>query len=734
MAKGSEKPKKMIIQRSSKDPNKGISKRTKKFARKGLLENQVAKGKVIKKIKSEIAAKQAVKNKRDQEKSEKEKQEQTKEDEEKELNKKADDLDPAYFKEDEDQDEDEDVEDEENDEDVEADILAHHKELELLKKSDPSFAAYLQKEEKSIAAFGEEEAANKASAEGEKVITSALFAKWKREAVEKNSLDALKRLVMSFRIAVTSTEENEEGDESTGQYRIISTSLRSAITNFCVTQLAKVFNIHLKRKEGTPKTKRPDTFPNWSTIRIFAKSFLQSALTFIDQRPAKEALDHVLKHLESYAWMLPAFEKLTRQYIKVLLDIWQSADESSRILAFILLREIIITRTSQSILEKVLKSMYLTYVRNSKFTTPNNISLVNFMANCVVEIYSIDFGLSYQFAFVYIRQLAIHLRNAIAAMSQDGYGSVYNWQYVNSLKVWALLLTAHPNGQLQPLVYPVVQVIFGVMKLLPTSRYFPLRFMCARMLNGLAAASGTFINVVPQLLEVLNSHEMNEKPKGSNRPLDFSVIIKVSNTQRRTSSFQMATLSSMFELILENFTIYSRSIAFPELILPTIVMIKAYLKKKTLSTNPMFTKRAKQLMDHLNNNAAFVTKHRHSVDFGPQMKDKVNDFLKNTKAPLENYFEQFKKEEAKAKLEKFNADKELADDDMDDDDDDDMEDSEEEKPKSKKAQKKEQNIKKLTGKKSELSQLAAAAKAARSQRTMENDDDIVEDLVLSDDD
>lgn len=37
------------------------------------------------------------------------------------------------------------------------------------------------------------------------------------------------------------------------------------------------------------------------------------------------------------------------------------------------------------------------------------------MINCLVELYGIDLACSYQQMFVYIRQLAIHLRNAIQA-------------------------------------------------------------------------------------------------------------------------------------------------------------------------------------------------------------------------------------------------------------------------------------------------------------------------------
>ena len=78
--------------------------------------------------------------------------------------------------------------------------------------------------------------------------------------------------------------------------------------------------------------------------------------------------------------------------------------------------------------DSLYQALYLTYVRNAKFLNAITLPLIEFLSDCVVDIYGLDFTSTYQHSFVYIRQLAIHLRNTISVKVKDAYKSVYNWQ------------------------------------------------------------------------------------------------------------------------------------------------------------------------------------------------------------------------------------------------------------------------------------------------------------------
>lgn len=57
--------------------------------------------------------------------------------------------------------------------------------------------------------------------------------------------------------------------------------------------------------------------------------------------------------------------------------------------------------------------MYVGYIANSKFVTPNALPGINFMRQSLTEMFTISEPVSYNHAFLYIRQLAIHLRSAV---------------------------------------------------------------------------------------------------------------------------------------------------------------------------------------------------------------------------------------------------------------------------------------------------------------------------------
>lgn len=76
-------------------------------------------------------------------------------------------------------------------------------------------------------------------------------------------------------------------------------------------------------------------------------------------------------------------------------------------------------------LEHCLKGAYLAYARSAKFMSESSLPGLTLTGNCLVELYGLDMTSSYQHAFVYLRQLALHLRAAYVKKTPEALQKVY---------------------------------------------------------------------------------------------------------------------------------------------------------------------------------------------------------------------------------------------------------------------------------------------------------------------
>ena len=62
---------------------------------------------------------------------------------------------------------------------------------------------------------------------------------------------------------------------------------------------------------------------------------------------------------------------------------------------------------------------------------------------------------------MYIRQLALHLRTAIAKQTSEATRQVTTWQFMHCIRLWTRVVCSMPrDDQLGPLVFPLTQGMY----------------------------------------------------------------------------------------------------------------------------------------------------------------------------------------------------------------------------------------------------------------------------------
>uniref|UniRef100_A0A1A9WKS9 Uncharacterized protein n=1 Tax=Glossina brevipalpis TaxID=37001 RepID=A0A1A9WKS9_9MUSC len=478
---------------------------------------------------------------------------------------------------------------------------------------------------------------------GTQKINLNILRQWQMELEnDKVSVHIIRNVVQAFGSALCSISGDSEEAKAPKSFKVVGAAVFNGVIQLCVVHLQPALFRFLGISSCTSLALHK--LKKWTKIRSCLRVYLSDLIRLIDQVSGPNILMVLLKHLHQMASMVVPFSVLSKTVLKRLIVLWSSGDETVRVLSFLCILKI--TRNQQgTMLNHVLKAMYFSYVRNSKFVSPNTLPAINFMRRSLVEMFALDLNASYQHVFLYIRQLAIHLRNAVILKKKDSYQSVYNWQYVNSLQLWAdLLATTADKPQLQPLIYPLVTITIGAVRLVPTAQYFPLRFHCLQALISLAKGSNIFIPVLPLILEVLRSNSFNRKHTSvSMKPLQFTCILRLNKKQLTENGFRDEVIEQVFALCLEYLAFESSSLAFSDLVVPAVVALKAYLK---VCRNANYSRKIKQLLDKIQENAKFVEQERAKINFTLKDLSQVQIWetkIRNKGTPLNIYYDSWVK-------------------------------------------------------------------------------------------
>ncbi|KAI5962492.1 NOC2 [Candida pseudojiufengensis] len=513
--------------------------------------------------------------------------------------------------------------------------------LENLEEEDPEFYKYLKENDNDLLegvnpldaiSDEEEEEEEEEVAEPDapqdphdKIeITTKLVKKWDTQ-LQKPTPKIIRNIIIAFKAAVNINKGEDY------KYSVVDPKAFTELMLLVLKKIPIAIQNLIKYKVKNNVRTVPQN-PQATQIGSILKSHASSYITLLEDINNTETAALILASIHEVMPYYISHRRLLKQIISAITNVWASSNIIDIQIASFAFINNIVREYPKSLLETVLKQSYQSFLQHCRKTNIHTMDRINFCKNSLAELFGIDSTIGYQTGFEYVRQLAIHLRNSI---NGKGAAAIYNWQYCHSLDFWSRVLAL--NEGLNQLIYPLVQVTIGTIRLIPTAQFFPLRFYLIRSLLRLKTV---YIPIFPLLFEILSSTAITKSPKPSNNNLqfvDFEHNIKVNQAYLGTKIFQDGICEQFIELTFEFFGVYAKNIAFPELVTPAVLSLKRFTKK---SKNAKFNKQLNQLIEKLNANAQFINSKRSNVEYGPSNKQEVSNFLKEfewEKTPLGQY-------------------------------------------------------------------------------------------------
>ncbi|PNT67639.1 hypothetical protein BRADI_3g29890v3 [Brachypodium distachyon] len=546
--------------------------------------------------------------------------------------------------------------------------------LELLFLQDPEFFKYLEECDKELLDFNDDSIDDDQETDEEprsvpkeepkqsvKPITMEMVDSWCNGA-EDGKIGSIRSVLQAFRRACHYGEDS--GDNSAPKFSVMSGSVLDKVMHFVLKNMDNVLRQLLGAPSfGGKKEKISELMltKTWKRHGSLMRVYLVNALHMITEMTDEQMIAFTIHRVRASAVFLAAFPSLLRKYVKALLYTWARGRGAMPLVSFLFLRDLCI-QVGQDCLDMCLKGIYKAYLVNCKLAKSiggSKLQQIQFLGNCVKELYSVDPQSAYQHAFVFIRQLAVILRGVLTERGpktpkdktkkergkptnkqlEKSYQKVYDWQYIFCLELWTSVVCGCSSEEdFRPLAYPLTQIIHGVACLVPSARYFPVRIRCVKMLNCIAEATGTFIPVSSLLLDMLEMKELRGRPDGGvGKAVNLINVKQVDKKTVKTRAFQEACIYSVVNELAKHLAQWSYSIAFFEMSFLPLVQLRNFCKSIKADR---FRKEMKDLIREVEANVEFISSKRAGVAFSPN-DPAVDSFLQVEKeersSPLSRY-------------------------------------------------------------------------------------------------
>ncbi|GAA93909.1 uncharacterized protein L969DRAFT_92183 [Mixia osmundae IAM 14324] len=539
--------------------------------------------------------------------------------------------------------------------DLQDDAKSHKLNLEALKTKDPEFYKYLLENDRELLAFDEDdeaERASQASMEQPKtkkgkdkavmpdaiVVTKELIQSWSRQILQSHSLHSLREPLLAFRSAAASGA-NADGNTA-AKYIIQTPSSFNRLVNLVLRYVPLVLAQRVPYRElPNGRFKTPNTSRQYASAQRIVKSYFASLVQLLEQVTDPDLLRLSLTESAKLLPYVIGNRKVLKDYLKALVSLWSgpSADRV-KLAAIIVLRKLALAGDA-AVLDDILKRTYVSLLSVARRTTAFTLPTINLLKNSASELYLLKPEVTYQLAFGYIRQLAIQLRNSMKLKQKDASAAVYNWQWVHAIDFWSIVLASASDSSTEPargasslhqLVFPLVQISLGAMKLTPNTRYRPFHLHLCRSLLRIMQRSGTYIPLAAILVESLDSPDFTRKAKASSlKPLDWQYYIRTPTQYEKTRVQADGLAEEIVFLLLEFFATQSLSIALPELSIPVIMVMRRHAKN---TSNTKLNAGLRALIEKVESNCAWIKSKRASIEFAPNNREEVASFLRGEDA------------------------------------------------------------------------------------------------------